>query len=91
MERYRVLGRTSYPEPLELQGTVEADGDTAAAAAALDRFGDRWVELVLLPERAVHWVLGQPARMPVPSCGSTTRTYHGSDGTPCSAVWSHRA
>jgi len=58
MERYRVLGRTTYPEPLEHQGTVEAPDDAAAAAAALERFGDRWVELVLVPERAVHWVLG---------------------------------
>ena len=58
MERYRVLGRTTYPEPLEHQGSVEAADDGAAAAAALERFGDRWVELVLVPERAVHWVLG---------------------------------
>ena len=58
MERYRVLGRTAYPEPLEEQGTVEAADARAAAAAALERFGDRWVELVLVPERAVHWVLG---------------------------------
>ena len=58
MERYRVLGRTAYPEPLEHRGTVEAADDAAAAAAALERFGDRWVELVLVPERAVHWVLG---------------------------------
>jgi hypothetical protein len=61
VERYRVLGRTAYPDPLELQGVVDAADDAAAAAAALDRFGDRWVELVLLPERAVHWVLGPPA------------------------------
>jgi hypothetical protein len=58
VERYRVLGRTTYPEPLEHQGAVEATDDAAAAAAALERFGDRWVELVLVPERAVHWVLG---------------------------------
>jgi hypothetical protein len=55
VERYRVLGRTAYPEPLEHQGTVEAPDDRAAA---LERFGDRWVELVLVPERAVHWVIG---------------------------------
>ena len=58
MERYRVLGRTAYPEPLAHQGMVEAADDAAAAQAALDRFGRRWVELVLVPERAVHWVLG---------------------------------
>jgi hypothetical protein len=58
VERYRVLGRTAYAEPLEHQGMVEAADDGGAAEAALDRFGDRWVELVLVPERAVHWVVG---------------------------------
>src|SRR4029450_2929830 len=58
VERSRVLRRTASPEPLEHQGTVEADDDAAAAAAALKRYGDRWVELVLVPERAVHWVVG---------------------------------
>ena len=58
MERYRVLGRTAYPDPLEHQGVLDAADDDAAAAAALERFGDRWVELVLVPERAVHWVVG---------------------------------
>jgi len=58
VERYRVLGRTAYAEPLEHRGTVEAADDGEAAEAALDRFGDRWVELVLVPERAVHWVVG---------------------------------
>ena len=58
MERYFALGRTAYAEPLEHQGTVEAADDGAAAEAALDRFGDRWVELVLVPERVNHWVVG---------------------------------
>ena len=58
MERYRVLGRSGYPEPLEHQGTVEAADDRAAAAAALERCGDRWGELELGPARAVHWVIG---------------------------------
>jgi hypothetical protein len=58
VERYLVLGRTAYPQPLEHQGVLEAADDAAAAAAALERFGDRWVELVLVPERAVHWVVG---------------------------------
>ena len=57
MERYRVLGRTAYPEPLEHHGTVEAAHDRAAAEAPQVHLGDRWVELVLLPERAVHWVI----------------------------------
>jgi hypothetical protein len=60
VERYRVFGRNEYPEPLAFQGTVTAAGDEAAAGAALDRHGRSWVELVLIPERAINWVLGEP-------------------------------
>jgi hypothetical protein len=66
MERYRVFGRTSYPEPLAYQGTLTAAGDAAAPGAALERFGRGWVELVVIPERAIHWILG-PEPGPVPS------------------------
>jgi hypothetical protein len=58
MERYRVFGRTEYPEPLEFQGTVTAAGDDAAATAALERHGRQWVELVLIPDRSIDWILG---------------------------------
>jgi 1,2-phenylacetyl-CoA epoxidase PaaB subunit len=58
VERYQVFGRTSYPEPLEFQGTLEAADHDAAARAALQRHGRRWVELVLLPEGSIHWILG---------------------------------
>jgi hypothetical protein len=58
MERYRVFGRTEYPEPLEFQGTVTAAGDAAAATAALERHGRQWVELVLIPDRSIDWILG---------------------------------
>jgi hypothetical protein len=58
MERYRVFGRTEYPEPLEFQGTVTAAGDDDAATAALERHGRQWVELVLIPDRSIDWILG---------------------------------
>jgi hypothetical protein len=58
MERYRVFGRTTYPEPLEFQGMVTAADDAAAATLALERYGRGWVELVLVPERSIQWVLG---------------------------------
>ena len=58
MEQYRVFGRTSYPEPLEFQGTLDAADDAAAAGSALERYGREWVELVLIPERSIHWILG---------------------------------
>jgi hypothetical protein len=60
VEQYRVFGRTSYPEPLEYRETLAAPDDDAAARAALERHGPRWVELVLIPEGAIHWILGPP-------------------------------
>ena len=58
VERYRVFGRTAYPEPLEFQGTLSAADQDAAARTALERPGRKWVELVLIPERSIHWILG---------------------------------
>ena len=52
-----MFARAEYAEPLELKGRVRAAGDEAATDQALRRFGRDWVELVLLPERAIHWVL----------------------------------
>jgi hypothetical protein len=60
VEDYRVFARAEYAEPLELKGSVRAAGDRAAADLAVRRFGRDWVELVLLPERAIHWVLRAP-------------------------------
>jgi hypothetical protein len=57
VEDYRVFARAEYAEPLELKGSLRAAGDADAADRALRRFGRDWVELVLLPERAIHWVL----------------------------------
>ena len=53
-----MFGRTAYPDPLEFQGTLTAADQRQAAGRALERHGRRWVELVLLPEGAIHWILG---------------------------------
>jgi hypothetical protein len=58
VERYHVFGRTTYPDPLEFQGTLTAADHRQAAGQALERHGRRWVELVLLPEASIHWILG---------------------------------
>jgi 1,2-phenylacetyl-CoA epoxidase PaaB subunit len=55
--RYWVFGRKGYPQPLEHQGTLEAADDDSARQQARQRFGDGWVELVLVREPDVHWVL----------------------------------
>jgi hypothetical protein len=46
----RVYGRTEYAEPLVELGIVNDDDARAAFA------GD-WVELVAVPEEAIHWII----------------------------------
>lgn len=62
--RFLVLARRAYPEALAYQGMLEVapGGDPAAAATA--RFGAGWLELVLAPEPAVHWVIAPQALEP---------------------------
>jgi hypothetical protein len=48
---YRVYGRTEYAEPLVELGTVDRESDVRAA------FDAEWVELVALPDEAIHWVI----------------------------------
>jgi hypothetical protein len=60
VERYLVFARTRYEEPLSQEGTLEVDAGDDAAAWATERFGDHWLELVLIPTRALFWVpIGQ--------------------------------
>lgn len=59
--RYLVLARREYGESLCYQGVLEAAGDQDPGAAAKERFGAGWLELVLAPEQAVYWVLGPDA------------------------------
>jgi hypothetical protein len=57
---YLVFGRQSYAEPLEQRGTLQAADREEARRRARERFGDGWVELVLVPQEEAHWVLGAP-------------------------------
>jgi hypothetical protein len=56
MERYLVFARREYDEPLAHQGEIVCAVGEDAAALALARFGDNWLELVLIPEDAVERV-----------------------------------
>jgi hypothetical protein len=47
----RVFGRTEYAEPLTEVGTVEE------GANLLSEFPGEWVELVAIPELAIHWII----------------------------------
>ena len=46
----RVYGRTEYAEPLVELGIVEDEEPRAA-------FDGDWVELVAVPEAAIHWII----------------------------------
>ncbi|MEA2286790.1 MAG: hypothetical protein QOJ21_2833 [Solirubrobacteraceae bacterium] len=58
MPSYLIFARDRYEEPLELQGSFDADDDDAAAAAATAELGDGdWIEIQLVPEEAIRWVV----------------------------------
>ena len=57
MNDYLVFARTEYSDPVEHQGNIRAVDDEEAKKLAVERFGDEWLELVLVPERDVHWVM----------------------------------
>ena len=46
-----VYGRTAYAEPLEAVGSVAHGEDVRAA------FPGDWVELVVLPEAEIRWIV----------------------------------
>lgn len=63
MPRYLVLARREYNESLTYQGLLDAGDGQDPARLVRERIGDDWLEVVLAPDHAVHWVLG-PDRGP---------------------------
>jgi hypothetical protein len=55
MERYFVFARTEYDEPLEHRGDVEANDVEEARGRALERYGEEWLEMSLVPVSRVYW------------------------------------
>jgi len=55
--RFLVLARRAYTEALVYQGALDSGADEELSAAATSRFGTDWLELVLAPATAVHWVI----------------------------------
>lgn len=53
--RYLVFARKAYAEPLRYQGALEAEGNPKGKAE--QAFGEEWLEVVLVPEAAVRWVV----------------------------------
>jgi hypothetical protein len=59
--RYLVFARRKYDKPVARQGVITADDADAAGAQARERFGD-CLEVRLVPEESVQWIIG-----PLPS------------------------
>jgi hypothetical protein len=55
--RYMIFARREYDQPVARRGGVEAESVDAAAAEARERFGD-WLEVRLVPEESVRWIVG---------------------------------
>lgn len=55
--RFLVFARREYDKPVSRQGVVEAADADAAADAARERFGDA-LEVRLVPEDSVQWIVG---------------------------------
>lgn len=55
--RYFVFARREYEKPVARQGVIVADEAQAATAQARERFGD-WLEVRLVPEESVQWIVG---------------------------------
>lgn len=52
--RYMVFARKEYAEPLRFQGEWEGPADPEAV---FESIGRNWLEVVLVPYRAVRWVI----------------------------------
>jgi 1,2-phenylacetyl-CoA epoxidase PaaB subunit len=50
-----VFARTEYDEPLEHRGEVEAGSEEEANRAALEQFGEEWLEMWLVPQSKVYY------------------------------------
>jgi hypothetical protein len=52
-----VFARREYDQPVARRGVIEAESPDAASAEARGRFGD-WLEVRLVPEDSVRWIIG---------------------------------
>ena len=55
--KYFVFARREYDQPVARRGAVEAEDADAATAQAREGFGD-WLEVRLVPEASVQWIVG---------------------------------
>lgn len=55
--RFFVFARREYDQPVARRAAIEAPDAEAAAEQAREGFGD-WLEVRLVPEASVRWIIG---------------------------------
>jgi hypothetical protein len=55
--RWFVFARREYDQPVARRAAIDAEDVEAATALAHERFGD-WLEVRIVPEAAVRWIVG---------------------------------
>jgi hypothetical protein len=55
--RWFVFARREYDQPVARRAAIDAGDVDAATALARERFGD-WLEVRLVPEESVRWIIG---------------------------------
>jgi hypothetical protein len=55
--RWFVFARREYDQPVARRAAIDAGDVEAAATLARERFGD-WLEVRLVPEESVRWIIG---------------------------------
>jgi hypothetical protein len=63
--RYFVFARREYQMPVARRAVIEADDADSALTRARELFGD-WLEVRLVPEGSVRWIVGPMAEEKLP-------------------------
>lgn len=57
IEKWIVLGRRQYQEPLTRIGSVDVERGHAVEQVAKRELGEDWLELIAIPESRIEWAI----------------------------------
>ena len=57
IEKWIVLGRRHYQEPLTRIGAVDVERGHPVELVAKQKLGEDWLELVAIPESRIEWAI----------------------------------
>ncbi|MBV9944163.1 MAG: hypothetical protein JO262_18695 [Solirubrobacterales bacterium] len=55
--KYYIFARQEYAKPVARQAVIYAEDAAGACAQARERFGE-WLEVRLIPEESIRWIVG---------------------------------